>query len=350
MIFLFFASRMLGMLVSEFDFAFDESLVASEPMAGRDGARLLVVPELVGRLVSDLPDILPADSLVVMNDTKVIPARLFGMRGGRSFEVLLHKDLSGGRWLGFVRNLRRLSAGDVLSFGEMSAEITAISGGSAELRFDKSGAGFFECLERVGSVPLPPYIKRPANARDKSSYQTVYARREGAVAAPTAGLHFTRALMDRMGAKGMELAFLTLHVGAGTFLPVKAKDTKDHVMHSEYGILSAGVADAVNRAKSAGRPVVAVGTTTLRLLESAVGEDGALREFAGETNIFITPPYDFKTADMLITNFHLPKSTLFMLVCAFAGMAEMRAAYAHAVREKYRFYSYGDATLLRRKE
>jgi S-adenosylmethionine:tRNA ribosyltransferase-isomerase len=340
---------MLTMLVSKFDFELDAALVASEPLAGRDGARLLLVPELEDRHVSDLPDILPEGALVVMNDTKVIPARLSGKYGGREFEVMLHKNLSPSRWLAFVRGLRRLPIGAVLSFGAMSAEVAAKPGESVELEFDKTGADFFESLERVGATPLPPYIKRPANAGDRLSYQTVYARREGAVAAPTAGLHFTRPLMAEMEAGGIEFAFLTLHVGAGTFLPVKAKDTKDHVMHSEYGILSDEVAQKVNRAKSAGRPVVAIGTTTLRLLESAVGKDGRVREFSGETDIFITPPYDFKTADILMTNFHLPKSTLFMLVCAFAGMDEMRRAYAHAMREKYRFYSYGDASLLWRR-
>ena len=290
------------------------------------------------------------NALVVMNDTKVIPARIVGMARNRAFEATLHKDEGDGRWLAFVKDSRKLAVGDTLGFsGKLRAEVIAKRGSSGvELLFDAKTPGIFKVLNEIGSMPLPPYVRRPADASDRESYQTVYARSEGAVAAPTAGLHMTKNLLARMEKRGIELAFLTLHVGAGTFLPVKANDTDGHEMHSEYGVVQPETAKRITAAKRAGRPIVAIGTTTLRLLESAADEKGNVRAYDGETDIFITPGYRFKTADFLLTNFHLPRSTLFMLVCAFAGMEGMGRAYARAKSSGYRFYSYGDASLLER--
>lgn len=328
--------------------------MADRPLSRREDARLLLMHadgSLEDKRVGELAELLPAGALVVMNDTKVIPARIFGVCGGREFEVLLHKDLGEAKWLAYIRGAKKISVGDELEFGgsEISASVLAKrEDGSVELEFNMRGAEFYAELERVGHMPLPPYIKRPDDAADRSGYQTVYAKVEGAVAAPTAGLHWTGELMDACRARGVEFVFLTLHVGAGTFQPVKVDDTKDHKMHSEYGVITEEVADKIRKSKQSGRLVVAVGTTSLRLLESAVDKNGEVRAFEGETDIFITPPYDFKVADFLMTNFHLPRSTLFMLVSAFCGLERMKEAYDFAKEHEYRFYSYGDASLLER--
>ena len=344
------------MRVDEFDFHLPEARIALEPASPRDAARLLhVAPSgLTDRVVSDLPDVLQAGDLLVVNDTKVIPAQLFGARAGRAggddvaIEATLHKDLGDGRWRAFVRPAKRLRAGDVVAFGALTARVLARDGAEATLQFDASDEGFETALDESGVMPLPPYIarKRTADARDRETYQTVYAREAGSVAAPTAGLHFTGRLFERLKTAGVGVETITLHVGAGTFLPVTAADTRDHVMHAEWGEITAEQAQRINDVRAAGGRIVAVGTTSLRLLESAADEAGAVRPFSDETDIFITPGYRFKAVDLLMTNFHLPRSTLFMLVCAFAGTEKMKAAYAHAIEKDYRFYSYGDACLL----
>jgi S-adenosylmethionine:tRNA ribosyltransferase-isomerase len=340
------------MLVSDFDFDLPRELIAAQPIEPRDASRLLVVrgaaPE--DHRIAELPRLLRPGDLLVFNDTRVIPARLVGRRGAATLEVTLHRALDERRWLAFVKNAKRLGPGDRVDFAaDFAAEVVAKHpAGDVELRFDRGGAALREALERHGSMPLPPYIKRPrgGDPRDRRDYQTIFARREGAVAAPTAGLHFTEGLLQALDAAGVERLTLTLHVGAGTFLPVKVEDTRDHVMHSETGVLEAEAARRLNAARARGGRIVAAGTTSLRLLESAADEEGRLHPFAGETRLFITPGYRFRAVDLLFTNFHLPRSTLFMLVAAFAGLERMKAAYAHAVAAGYRFFSYGDATLL----
>lgn len=353
------------MRVDLFDFDLPEDRIALRPAEPRDAARLLVVrpgaaPE--DGIVRDLPGLLRAGDALVFNDTRVIPAQLSGLRRRdeaiAQIDATLHMRLGPDRWKAFVRPAKRLAAGDRISFGHTgnlclmgSLDATVEEkgeAGEATLAFDLSGAALDEALHAVGHVPLPPYIasRRPEDARDRDDYQTIYAREEGAVAAPTAGLHFTPELFAALDAAGIERHFVTLHVGAGTFLPVKADDTEDHRMHAEIGHVSAQTAAALNAVKARGGRIVCVGTTSLRLLESAAGDGGELAGWSGETDIFITPGYRFRTADMLMTNFHLPRSTLFMLVSAFSGLETMRAAYAHAVSAGYRFYSYGDASLL----
>jgi S-adenosylmethionine:tRNA ribosyltransferase-isomerase len=345
--------------LADFDFELPGGLIARHPASPRDSARLLVVSDkLADRRVSELPSLLRPGDLMVFNDTKVIPAQLSGRREARaggpeaSVEVTLHKQEGADLWRAFAKPAKRLTPGERIRFGEdFWAQVMAKTAeGELILRFNVAGAALREGLARHGRMPLPPYIRklRAMAARDAGDYQTVYARVEGAVAAPTAGLHFTPRLLAALSERGIEQAHLTLHVGAGTFLPVKTERLQDHRMHAEFGEISAQAAAAINRARSEGRRLVAVGTTSLRLLESAAEENGLCREFAGETDIFITPGYRFKTADLLMTNFHLPKSTLFMLVAAFAGLAPMKAAYAHAMAEGYRFFSYGDACLLER--
>lgn len=352
------------MRVDLFDFDLPEERIALRPARPRDAARMLLVrPDgLEDRTVSDLPDLLrPGDALVV-NDTKVIPAELHGerLRDGSSahVSVTLHKREGASRWRALARPAKRLAPGDRIRFGQVSdnaclaagldATVEARAEAEVTLNFDLSGPLLDEAIAAVGHIPLPPYIagRRAEDAEDRRDYQTIYAREEGAVAAPTAGLHFTPELMERLEAKGISRHTVTLHVGAGTFLPVKADDTADHRMHPEWGTVSAATAEALNAARARGGRIVAVGTTSLRLLESAAGEDGAAKPFAGETSIFITPGYRFRAVDLLMTNFHLPRSTLFMLVSAFAGRERMLAAYRHAIAEGYRFYSYGDASLL----
>jgi S-adenosylmethionine:tRNA ribosyltransferase-isomerase len=303
--------------------------------------------------VRDLPELLRPGDLLVVNDTRVIPARLEGRRGAARIEVTLHKHLGPGRWAAFARPAKRLRPGDRVAFEDgLEAEIAAKGeGGEVTLEFGTDDATLMAVLDRIGGMPLPPYIPRKApEPADREDYQTIFANEPGAVAAPTAGLHFTDRLLASLAARGIGRAVVTLHVGAGTFLPVKAEDTQDHRMHAEWGRVTKQTAAAINAARTAGGRIVAVGTTALRLIESAAEPDGRMRAFAGETDIFITPGYRFRTADLLLTNFHLPRSTLFMLVCAFAGIERMKSAYAHAIEAGYRFYSYGDACLLERAE
>ena len=337
--------------VGLFDFALPPESIALRPASPRDAARMLVLDGAGTRdaYVSDLPAALRAGDLLVFNDTRVIPAQLEGRRGESRIGATLHKREGPRRWRAFVRNARRLRDGDIIDFGEgVSATATErAEDGSIALTF--AGDEPVELLlERAGRMPLPPYIaaKRPTDARDADDYQTMFAAEPGAVAAPTAALHFTPALMAALAAAGIGHATLTLHVGAGTFLPVKAEDTDDHAMHSEWGRIDRATADRLNAVRAAGGRVVAVGTTSLRLIESATDSDGTVRAFEGDTAIFITPGYQFRGIDALLTNFHLPRSTLFMLVSALMGRERMQDAYAHAIRGGYRFYSYGDASLL----
>jgi S-adenosylmethionine:tRNA ribosyltransferase-isomerase len=358
-----------AMKVDLFDFDLPEDRIALRPADPRDTARLLVVKpgeKLADRTVRDLPSLLRAGDVLVFNDTKVIPAQLRGLRrrgdNVAQVEATLHMRTAPDRWLAFMRPGKRVAAGDRIHFGhdgnscflgQLDATVLEKhDGGEALLGFDLSGAFLDEALHAVGHIPLPPYIasKRDDDARDLKDYQTVYAREEGAVAAPTAGLHFTPDLMAALDAAGIERRFVTLHVGAGTFLPVKADDTADHKMHAEIGTVSPETAAALNAARAGGGRIVAVGTTSLRLLESAAREDGSIAPWSGPTDIFITPGYRFRTADMLMTNFHLPRSTLFMLVSAFSGLDTMREAYRHAIETGYRFYSYGDSSLLFRHD
>jgi S-adenosylmethionine:tRNA ribosyltransferase-isomerase len=351
-----------------FDFALPADRIALRPAVPRDAARLLVVRpganvEFADRGVSDLPDLLRPGDVVVINDSKVIPARLLGRRIGRgttepAVDATLHQRLDGSRWRAFVKPAKRLAPGDVLRFGEegrvcflgqLDAQVEAKhAGGEVTLAFAFHGPVLDQAVDERGTMPLPPYIaaRRPPDDRDRIDYQTMFAQTEGSVAAPTAGLHFTAALVERLKARGIALHQVTLHVGAGTFLPVKTADTSAHRMHGEQGGVSAETADALNAVRHAGGRIVAVGSTSLRLLESATGEDGRIRPFAGETALFITPGYRFRCADAMMTNFHLPRSTLFMLVAAFSGLDLMQRAYAHAIGAGYRFYSYGDACLL----
>ena len=344
------------MRVDDFDFDLPHELIADRPCEPRDAAQLLVIPasgQFQNRQISDLPALLRPGDLLVFNDTKVIPARLIGRRGEASVEVTLHRDLGGGAWRAFAKGARRLRVGDQIVFAkDFSADVAKKHPeGDLTLRFDLEGKAFHEALARYGAMPLPPYIKRPrgGNPRDRADYQTIFARAEGAVAAPTAGLHFTPALLAALAERGIGWTTLTLHVGPGTFLPVKTADPRDHKMHAEWGVLSAEVAERIASARLAGGHIVAVGTTSLRVLESAAAENGEVTPFTGETRLFILPGYRFRAIDMLLTNFHLPRSTLLMLVAALAGLEPIRAAYAHAVAAGYRFFSYGDACLIQRR-
>ncbi|MET0219038.1 MAG: tRNA preQ1(34) S-adenosylmethionine ribosyltransferase-isomerase QueA [Tardiphaga sp.] len=348
-----------------FDFHLPPENIALRPASPRDSARLLVVQPGVGvedKVVSDLPHWLqPGDQLVV-NDTKVISAQLSGRRIGRDTEpkidATLIKRLDGSRWQALVKPAKKLTEGDIVRFGNegrvcLLGHLDATvehkgDAGEITLAFAYHGPALDQAIAELGAPPLPPYIasKRAPDERDAADYQTMFAAHDGAVAAPTAGLHFTPALEAALQARGVGLHRITLHVGAGTFLPVKVDDTAEHKMHAEWGTISRETADALNAAHQAGRRVIAVGTTSMRLLESATGEDGTIKPFADDTAIFITPGYRFRAVDILLTNFHLPKSTLFMLVSAFAGLDTMKAAYAHAIASGYRFYSYGDASLL----
>ncbi|AMO70866.1 tRNA preQ1(34) S-adenosylmethionine ribosyltransferase-isomerase QueA [Sphingorhabdus sp. M41] len=339
------------MRVDLFDFALPQELIALRPAVPRDSAKMLKVDgnRISDHIVSDLPQLLGPKDILVFNDTKVIPAQLQGTRGDAKIGATLHKRVDLRRWQAFIRNAKRLRVGEVVDFGmDVSAEAEAkLDDGSFILRF--LGEEPVELLlERAGTMPLPPYIasKRAIDERDAEDYQTMFAREKGAVAAPTAALHFTDGLLAALAAAGVGSETLTLHVGAGTFLPVKVDETDDHRMHSEWGRIDAATADRLNAARKAGGRVIAVGTTSLRLLESATGDDGIIQPFEGDTDIFITPGYKFRAIDGLMTNFHLPKSTLFMLVSALMDMETMQEVYAHAVAEKYRFYSYGDSSLL----
>lgn len=349
------------MRVDQFDFDLPKELIALHPAVPRDAARMLVVRadgSLVHAKVRDLPDFLDARDVLVVNDTKVIAARLRGRRIGRGaanpkIEVMLHKRIAPGAFLGYARPARKVDVGDRLLLGESLEASIAVrgEGGEIELRFDMQGAELESAIATQGEVPLPPYIsgKRALQARDVADYQTMFADKEGSVAAPTAGLHFTPDLVASLAARGIGREQVTLHIGAGTFLPVRAQDTSEHRMHSEWAGLDGMTADRLNQVRQKGGRVVAVGTTTLRTLESAATPDGQLHAFRGETEIFITPGYRFLTAEVLVTNFHLPRSTLFMLVSAFSGAETIQAAYQAAIHDRYRFYSYGDACLLFRR-
>ena len=373
---------MTSMRTDLFDFELPPDRIALRPANPRDSARLLVVrpghdPVLEDHLIRDLPHLLQAGDQLVVNDTKVIPAQLSGRRvGGASeprIEATLIKRLDGSRWQALVRPARKLKAGDVVRFGEegqgessvcllgqLDATVAAKDeAGEVTLAFAFHGPVLDQAIAECGQAPLPPYIasRRAPDARDLIDYQTMFAREEGAVAAPTAGLHFTESLMGELAARGIAFHTVTLHVGAGTFLPVKADDVAGHKMHAEWGQVSGEVAKALNATRPRPRPqsgqgrvgggrIVAVGSTSLRLLESAVRDDDVIAPFSGDTSLFITPGYRFRAVDVLLTNFHLPRSTLFMLVAAFSGLDTMKRAYAHAVEKGYRFYSYGDACLL----
>ncbi len=343
------------MHIDDFDFDLPSERIALHPCEPRDAARLLVIPSCGGfedRHILELPMLLRPGDLVIFNDTKVIPARLTGRRGEAVVEVTLYRDLGGGSWRVFAKGARRLRVGDRLVFAEGLAATIAEKHpeGDVTLGFDVEGSAFREALTRHGTMPLPPYIKRlrGGEARDRGDYQTIFARYEGAVAAPTAGLHFTPALLDALERRGVGWTTLTLHVGPGTFLPVRTPDPRQHRMHAEWGVLTAETAHRIAEARRAGGRVVAVGTTTLRLLESAAAETGEVRPFAGETRLFIMPGYRFRAVDMLLTNFHLPRSTLLMLVAALAGLERIKSAYEHAIASGYRFFSYGDACLIER--
>lgn len=339
-----------------FTFDMPMDLIANYPAEPRDSARLLhILPDggLQDCVVSDLDRLLRPDDVLVFNDTKVIPARLYGTRGEAKIELTLFKQENLSDWTTLIKNARRLKIGDVISFTPnfQATVLQKNETGSVLVRFNQSGADLMVALHEVGSMPLPPYIRRERGGldSDKADYQTIYAAHEGAVAAPTAGLHFTENLFQKLDRKGIERLFLTLHVGGGTFLPVKVDDTDHHKMHAEFGVLTQEVADKINEAKRQGRRIIPVGTTSLRLLESAADENGIVHPFEGETSIFITPGYRFKVIDAMFTNFHLSGSTLFMLVCAFAGIDTMKQAYQYAIRKKYRFFSYGDACLIEKQ-
>ena len=339
------------MRVDLFDFDLPPERIALRPVRPRDSARMLLVDgeQLADRQVLDLPEILQPGDVLVFNDTRVIPAQLEGRRGDASIGATLHKREGLREWWAFVRNAKRVRDGDVVEFGD-GVKASAVSR-------DPDGAILFHfhgeepvelLLERAGRMPLPPYIagKRPTDEADRDDYQTMFARESGAVAAPTAALHFTERLIGSLDRRGVKREMLTLHVGAGTFLPVKAEDTGSHRMHSEWGRIDSATADRLNAAREAGGRLIAVGTTSLRLIESAADEEGRIQPFEGDTAIFITPGYRFRAVDGLMTNFHLPRSTLFMLVSALMGLDVMKSAYAHAIAQGYRFYSYGDSSLL----
>ena len=342
--------------VSLFDFDLPETQIALRPASPRDSARLMVVEaggRITHRTLRDLPDYLRAGDALLVNDTKVIPARLHGQRlretGPAKIEILLHQRLAADRYRVLARPARKLAPGDQLEFGPLKARVIARGqDGEAEIQFALSGTDLDAAIAAQGEMPLPPYIagKRKADARDVSDYQTLFAREEGSVAAPTAGLHFTPELFASLEKKGVTRQAVTLHVGLGTFLPVTAADTAQHRMHAEHAVLDAATARRLNAVHAAGGRIAAVGTTSLRTLESATGPDGVIQSLDGETDIFITPGYRFRAVDLLLTNFHLPRSTLFMLVSALMGLEVMKAAYAEAIAQGYRFYSYGDACLL----
>ena len=355
------------MRVDIFDFELDKELIAKKPAEPRDASRLLDLSEETGikdRHFYDLPDILHEGDVLVFNNTKVIPARLYGKRGAAEVEVTLYHPENGLTWWAFIKNSKRLHPEDIITFYTSEIDVSQSDFQAKVIEKDAEDGVLLEflcgvdklsnMLETYGLMPLPPYIKREKpqtglwnKYNDKENYQTVYAKYEGAVAAPTAGLHFTDNVLHRLDEKKIIKVFLTLHVGAGTFLPVKTEDTNDHKMHAEYGIITPEACEIINKAKAEGRRIISVGTTSTRLLESAADDKGVLHPFNGETSIFITPGYKFKIIDAIITNFHLPKSTLFMLICAIAGTERMKDAYAHAIKERYRFYSYGDSSILK---
>ena len=346
------------MRLADFDFDLPPDRIAQHPVRPRDAARLLHVMHdgLADRVVRDLPGLLRAGDVLVVNDTRVIPAQLTAHRGAARIGITLDQPRADGAWHALARNARRLHVGDELHFdGACELRATVLErdpDGGVVLAFNQHDAAFAEALRSAGALALPPYIARPTGPlpEDRDDYQTIFATREGAVAAPTAGLHFTPELLAALEQRGIARVTVTLHVGAGTFLPVRTDDVTSHHMHAERGHIGADAAVAINAARDAGRRVIAVGTTSLRLLETAASQDGTINPFAGDTSLFILPGYRFRTVDLLLTNFHLPRSTLFMLVCAFAGTQRMQVAYAHAIETGYRFYSYGDACLLERQD
>ncbi len=335
-----------------FHFDLPEKHIAHTPLSKRDSARMLHVGQdaLADSYIYKLPELLSNQDVLVLNNTKVIPARLYGQRGEVNIEILLHKQVSPLLWRCFAKPAKRLKLGQHVTFGEhFTAEVMEKhESGEVSLKFLCDEDTFWQQIDAMGQMPLPPYITRQMSEEDKERYQTVFAQDAGSVAAPTAGLHFTEALLQQLRDKGVEIYYVTLHVGGGTFLPVKVDDTDDHQMHSEFGIISQSVAQSLNAAKAEGKRIVAVGTTSMRVLESATTDEGEVQPFHDETDIFITPGYRFKAVDRMLTNFHLPKSTLFMLVSAFAGLEKMQSAYQHAIANDYRFYSYGDACFLER--
>ena len=343
------------MKTSDFNFDLPPELIANAPADPRDSARLLYINgfDVTDYGMLDLPHLLKPTDVLVFNDTKVIPARLYGERGQAKIEMTLFKQIDLSTWECLIKNARRLHEGDKINITAdfYTTVLEKKENGGVVVQFNYAGADLFAQLHQVGTMPLPPYIKRERGGKesDKADYQTIYARHEGAVAAPTAGLHFTERLFKILDDKGIKREFITLHVGGGTFLPVKEENVEDHKMHAEYGVISTEIADKLNRYKREGRRIIPVGTTSLRLLESAADEAGILHPFAQETAIFITPGYKFKFSDALFTNFHTPQSTLFMLVSAFAGTDEMKSAYKHAVEKKYHFFSYGDACFIEKK-
>ena len=339
------------MQVDLFDFQLPPKCISARPASPRDSARLLHVGQrgLGDHIVRDLPALLLPGDVLVLNDTRVLPARLTGKRGEARIEVTLHHMVEDGVWDAFARPAKRLKAGHEIIFADgFSADVVSREGAGVRLNFGLRGPQLRAALECCGVPPLPPYIPRSdgADARDKADYQTIYAANDGAVAAPTAGLHMTSELFDALDQRGVTCEFITLHVGAGTFLPVRTEDTVDHVMHAEWGTLDATAAERINDARKKGGRVAALGSTSLRILEHAADAEGRLTPFSGDIDLFIEPGYRFKIVDLLMSNFHLPRSTLYMLVSAFAGMARVRQAYEHAIASGYRFYSYGDASLL----
>ena len=340
------------MKVDLFDFELPNEHIALRPANPRDSAKMLVVqPETAPKhhSVTELADFLTDKDILVFNNTRVIPGRLIGKRGEAKVELTLHKRESVDTWRAFAKPAKKCRFGDVLNFDGLEAEVTEVGeAGERTVRFHLENEGMTSALEGHGVMPLPPYIaaQRPVDEADKDDYQTMYAKEDGAVAAPTAGLHFTDNMMASLAAKGVDMVEVTLHVGAGTFLPVKVEETDKHKMHSEWGEVSPEIAKKLNAVRANGGRLVAVGTTSLRLLESAACESGEIKPFSGDTDIFITPGYRFKAVDVLMTNFHLPKSTLFMLVSAFSGFEVMKNAYKAAIKQGYRFYSYGDSSLL----
>lgn len=335
-----------------FNFDLPDSVIAHTPLLERDASRMLHIGQhaLADSYIYKLPEYVTDNDVLVFNNTRVIPARLYGMRDTVRIEILLHKQLKPLHWRAFARPAKRLKVGQLIHFADkFEALVTEkLESGEVSLQFTCDETMFWQQLETLGQMPLPPYIERPDGEQedDRQRYQTIYAQHDGSVAAPTAGLHFTDGLLQRLRERGVEMHYVTLHVGGGTFLPVKVDDTDDHIMHSEFGIIEPHTAAALTQAKAQGKNIMAVGTTSLRILEAATDEASQVHPFSRETDIFITPGYRFRCVDRLLTNFHLPKSTLFMLVSAFAGLDKMQSAYQHAIASQYRFYSYGDACLL----
>lgn len=339
-----------GLKLSEFDFDLPPEHIAQAPVSPRDAAKLLLVSGgLRDAFVRDLPAILRKGDVLVFNDTRVLKARLTGKRGEARVETTLHKMEGPDLWRAFAKGAKRLKLGDRIDYAPGFSAVVEAKDDDVLLRFSLAGPTLMRALDRHGAMPLPPYIKRTApDAEDETNYQTVFAAKDGAVAASTAGLHFTPELLAAIDASGIERVAITLHIGAGTFLPVKTENVEDHPMHAEWGEISAATAAKIEAARAEGRRIVALGTTALRLLETVAQTDGRVREWAGETRLFCLPGFRFRVVDALFTNFHLPKSTLFMLVCAFAGADRMKNAYAHAIASGYRFFSYGDASLIER--